>query len=174
MALIKCPECGKEISDKASKCQNCGYPLRKTSKHNKNIYMIIGVLGCIILISTYFIFKKSNEELGYYNDIPWGTNFDEVKNIIQEQYSEDEIMIMNKSESIHITTNKFFDETVEDNRTILECKNGLNKVLISIIANNDIFFEKYKQKFSKLFGEYTIENGYIYMDNIKKQNRIST
>ena len=27
MALIKCPECGKEISDKASTCINCGFPL---------------------------------------------------------------------------------------------------------------------------------------------------
>lgn len=27
MALIKCPECGKEISDKASSCPNCGCPL---------------------------------------------------------------------------------------------------------------------------------------------------
>ena len=26
MALIKCPECGKEISDKASACPNCGCP----------------------------------------------------------------------------------------------------------------------------------------------------
>lgn len=27
MALIKCPECGKEISDRSSACVNCGYPL---------------------------------------------------------------------------------------------------------------------------------------------------
>ena len=27
MALIKCPECGKEISDKASVCPNCGTPI---------------------------------------------------------------------------------------------------------------------------------------------------
>lgn len=27
IALIKCPECGKEISDKASSCPNCGTPL---------------------------------------------------------------------------------------------------------------------------------------------------
>ena len=27
MALIKCPECGKEISDKAPACIHCGYPL---------------------------------------------------------------------------------------------------------------------------------------------------
>lgn len=27
MALINCPECGKEISDKANTCPNCGCPL---------------------------------------------------------------------------------------------------------------------------------------------------
>lgn len=27
MALIKCPECGKEVSDKALACIHCGYPL---------------------------------------------------------------------------------------------------------------------------------------------------
>ena len=27
MALIKCNECGKEISDKAKVCPNCGNPI---------------------------------------------------------------------------------------------------------------------------------------------------
>lgn len=27
MALIKCPECGKEISDRATACPNCGCPV---------------------------------------------------------------------------------------------------------------------------------------------------
>lgn len=27
MALIKCPECGKEVSDKSKVCIHCGYPL---------------------------------------------------------------------------------------------------------------------------------------------------
>lgn len=29
MALIKCPECGKEISSKAEICIGCGYPIKK-------------------------------------------------------------------------------------------------------------------------------------------------
>ena len=32
MALIKCSECGKEISDKAEKCIHCGYPLKEVTK----------------------------------------------------------------------------------------------------------------------------------------------
>lgn len=27
MALIKCSECGKEVSDKATSCPNCGCPI---------------------------------------------------------------------------------------------------------------------------------------------------
>ncbi len=29
MALIKCPECGNEVSEKASLCPRCGYPLKE-------------------------------------------------------------------------------------------------------------------------------------------------
>lgn len=29
MALIKCPECGKDISDQSENCIHCGYPLNK-------------------------------------------------------------------------------------------------------------------------------------------------
>lgn len=31
MALIKCPECGKEFSDKAPACPNCGFPTSELS-----------------------------------------------------------------------------------------------------------------------------------------------
>lgn len=35
MSLIKCPECNKEISDKANACPNCGYPINiKTNNSN--------------------------------------------------------------------------------------------------------------------------------------------
>lgn len=30
MALIKCSECGKEVSDKATACPNCGCPISVT------------------------------------------------------------------------------------------------------------------------------------------------
>lgn len=33
MALIKCPECGKEISNKAKCCIHCGYPLDEISSN---------------------------------------------------------------------------------------------------------------------------------------------
>ncbi len=32
MALINCPECGKEISNKATSCPNCGMPVASSIK----------------------------------------------------------------------------------------------------------------------------------------------
>jgi len=37
MALIKCPECGKEISDKSTVCIGCGYPINKEETNNNFI-----------------------------------------------------------------------------------------------------------------------------------------
>lgn len=35
MPLIECPECAKEISDRASKCPHCGYPLQDSETNSK-------------------------------------------------------------------------------------------------------------------------------------------
>ena len=41
MALIKCVECGKEISDKAKNCVHCGYPIYKHKKGTKKYIRVI-------------------------------------------------------------------------------------------------------------------------------------
>ena len=38
MAMIKCPECGNEISDLAIKCPHCGKPLRVNNVHPRVMY----------------------------------------------------------------------------------------------------------------------------------------
>ena len=38
MALIKCSECGKEISDKAESCPNCGNPISKKEESKLMVY----------------------------------------------------------------------------------------------------------------------------------------
>lgn len=41
MALIRCPECGKEVSDKAAACIHCGYPLSEIFPVNEQYYKLV-------------------------------------------------------------------------------------------------------------------------------------
>lgn len=43
MALINCPECGKEISDKAHACPNCGNPMKQQSQQEE--YLCCPICG---------------------------------------------------------------------------------------------------------------------------------
>ncbi len=55
MALIKCKECGKEISDTLNVCPNCGIEIKKANitnnnKNNHNLYGKIDILLFILLM----------------------------------------------------------------------------------------------------------------------------
>lgn len=53
MALIKCTECGKEISDKAKTCPSCGAPV--VTPKTKATKALSGCLGIIIVLSLALI-----------------------------------------------------------------------------------------------------------------------
>ena len=38
MALIKCPDCGNEVSDKAKACIHCGYPIEDMQPQKVEMY----------------------------------------------------------------------------------------------------------------------------------------
>lgn len=43
MALIICPECGKEVSDKASICPNCGYPIFQDDTNINDEFALVDI-----------------------------------------------------------------------------------------------------------------------------------
>ena len=73
MALINCPECKNEVSDKAEKCPKCAYPINPSQPIIKDVVKEVGdkaseglflktlntgcfVLICIITFILVFIF----------------------------------------------------------------------------------------------------------------------
>lgn len=46
MALINCPECGKEISDQASSCPNCGVTINSNTSQPIDTNMNKGSIKC--------------------------------------------------------------------------------------------------------------------------------
>lgn len=82
MALIKCPECNHEISDQASSCPHCGFPISKKPSEVKDdnikksftvayrsgpggivgVVITVFVLSIIALIGSMFCFIYSGNE----------------------------------------------------------------------------------------------------------------
>lgn len=63
MALINCPECNHEVSDKAKACPNCGHPFESQpviviKKSKWKIVSIIIVAFIILVIGVFFIFRS--------------------------------------------------------------------------------------------------------------------
>ena len=66
MALIKCKECGKDISDQATTCPNCGAKTDIAIHKKKNIVLTLIAILFIAIILTSIYFVKSNDPLYKY------------------------------------------------------------------------------------------------------------
>lgn len=64
MALIKCPECGKEVSSGAESCPNCGHPISKKGKKKKKGSCLSVILFIIIAFVALFILIPTSDEEG--------------------------------------------------------------------------------------------------------------
>lgn len=73
MALIKCPECDKELSDKAKSCPHCGCPLIKQSKYKiiVNGYVNTDTEALAGLNITFSINLSYYEGMEILNDCPY-------------------------------------------------------------------------------------------------------
>ena len=105
MALIKCPECGKEISDKASACIHCGYPISniienetkdniqdeiifKNNKSNKILYISLVVAAIIIFILTICLIPKDEKKQEEDHNEEYSTEIKSDKLIIDLYYGD--------------------------------------------------------------------------------------
>lgn len=70
MALIKCKECGKEISENAVSCPNCGYKMNKESENKSSKIKtgsIVSLIACsmlllfVLILYSYAIIPKQFE-----------------------------------------------------------------------------------------------------------------
>lgn len=59
--LIRCPECGKEISDKSKQCIHCGFPLKELN-NEKQITVNYVIYDASALYNIFDSYKNNNIE----------------------------------------------------------------------------------------------------------------
>ena len=110
MALITCKECGKEISDTAKVCVNCGAKTEKAKLKSKKVKLYTSILIIIVLILSISItlMLKPTEE-------------NKSKPIDGSKLNNDELYELFKEEgySIRITT---YSDTLSTTYVVLENK----------------------------------------------------
>lgn len=76
MSMMKCPECGKEISDSAKTCPNCGHPIKqKKSKLIIVLAVIMGFIALVVLASGIKDLLSARQEVAQAENIPMLGNY---------------------------------------------------------------------------------------------------
>lgn len=182
MALIKCSECGGEVSEKADVCPKCGCPIdisiteeneRKKFKKKKTVKAtILGTIVIIIFVIISFgIYKFFNrpDASGYYDGAKWGTSYSDMHKALGEHAIEndkkDGLLIdcknyqENKDVSALISYG-FKDDLLEE--VTLWIHNGDNSSYTDILL-----LDKYVNEYDKLYGKHK-EDGIKKIWNTKK------
>ena len=71
--LVRCPECNKEISDKAKTCPDCGYPIAINTKYQLYIigYHDMDISAYAGLTETFNLKLEYNEVMNIFENCPY-------------------------------------------------------------------------------------------------------
>lgn len=158
MALIKCPECGSEISDKSEVCIKCGCPLRKNvveddcsneSSMVKPTIIIISILVALVTTCVVLYFIINNDTA---DTVPVNSN----PNIVIEQMTEEPTLSW-KEEWVNKHIELAVDEVKKDllNRDSLQLRKVVCQIYIYDDNGNEIPNDK---KTIRIMVDYSAEN----------------
>lgn len=184
MSLIKCPECGRDVSDKAKSCPNCGFYIKynqqekQRGKFNPKYILITAPIAIMLIVlfigldDKYGWIKKkaNNDEVGqeYYN----GDWLDRVNSDLTDKPTErSTMMIEDKSvytdkityEMLARTPEQYINSRVKFTGTVTQIvtvnENGYKGIRISV--NDDVV-----QNLLVVYNERVIDYNLLENDNV--------
>lgn len=134
-SLIKCPECGREISDTIEQCIHCGYRIKRKNQINKKL-IIVSVAIVFIVCSIFAVKIISN----------LGNPANQAIKIIEADYGKD----------INITA-VYYNE--EQNGCIIEFSSrGMPDVACVHLADQSIGYESIYEELSEKTNDTSLSN----------------
>lgn len=182
MALIQCPECSKEISDKAANCPNCGCPISvpqpqiqpETPKAKKGIILpiIIAVIAIAIISVAVITINKNSKQKNRDSQIAEvKTAMDNVDNLLADLIS----VINTKPEIPYLYDDPVYKQNKDKIRNILDDITNYQKIVEDAYKNEDREFVKElddyisTNKTYRSWDEYNAEIKKIYGDSISNE-----
>lgn len=135
MALIKCNECGKEISDKAKKCPHCGI---KCKNENDVKVFPTSVMFILIVIFVAVIFLMMNYNKKDYN---------------------------NSTSGIKENTNEIIGNEIKTKNEFDKIKKSKNYSIVVVISNNCHYCEIFNPILEDVIQEYNVNIYYLNIDS---------
>nr|WP_027871433.1 zinc ribbon domain-containing protein [[Eubacterium] cellulosolvens] len=109
MALMICPDCGNQVSDKAERCPVCGCPksaiiafkeeekarldesIRKQKKDRRNriLKIIVPIALCLLIIGIVIFARSGPDTSGLYRKLAWGTSIEDFKQKVPDGYESE-------------------------------------------------------------------------------------
>ncbi len=175
MSLITCPECGKQISDKATACPHCGAPIgiviansepvnqahAKKRKKKHPFLAVAAVLG-IVIIGVELVALNSSAE---YDEYSYEVEYEVENEVKSEVKSGSESKIESKTEN-YVVSNKEYDR--ED--SFAQNKHTLAEVDPSVVTlycyeidgEDDIVIEGTGSGFIAFNDQTVVTNYHVY------------
>lgn len=155
MSLVKCKECGKEISNQATNCPNCGCPITPSlqntplqgnlppmpqkKKSNRILIVALVVIAGFILIGIFASKGSSTSKQPNNND---NAVIDQSTDSSQQENKENELLGLNeestlKDWSITVTNVEFLDKIPQSQYTSFQAKEGNKYFKIDCTVTNN-------------------------------------
>ncbi len=169
MALINCPECGKEISNIAKSCPNCGHKIKKIktvdfekkAKTNGILCIICLVLSVVLAVCLILsIVGKIGRQEDFLNSMALGINNRIAKDNPSDMTYEDQMRLFKELVEIEIAEIEKYENVKFSDETF----NSLAHSYISACKSQKFAVENYKneQIYNALWnGGYNIRAGII-------------
>jgi ribosomal protein L37E len=170
MALVICPDCGNQVSDRSEMCPSCGYPVHdilkvidqeKKQKQRKKIKKLAGLLGnlfvLLLLVGVIVKLAENPDRSGYYKGIKWGTTYEELKT----EFVDYDLKIEGETTTVTQAISDYDNMKGTDGSIYYKFKNDkLYEVSVLVILVNehenltsDHLKQHYVDKFNKTYGK---------------------
>lgn len=163
-----CGRCGKEAPEGYKFCMSCGAELETSTeqvienkKRKWTIPVLVLVVVVVIVISVISVINVNQKKNGLYNNVAWGTSFDQIKKMV-EKHSEDEVKVNEDKKVVFDLVENYQDFEGVNAIVFYQCNDAKKLKSVYLTVNNKEgskytdkkLYDSFTEKFTELYGEY--------------------